>query len=345
MSRGARTTPEARRYVIGRALEEPKTADRTELARKIRRELLAKKIIPPAVSTLKSMVSTARNRKTSPEDQPWHMGTFKLYNPSAVGLAEIVAAYRFAARHDAALTIRQAKWIGRLSAVPKRLFPDFSDEEVTTWLIIWACDYADDEVWSEVAKEPLNTADLDSLLAEDPDLRERMRRGKFPGSFMSESAASSRLKYAWYDPAKLRARFGAHGSIWASYLRGFDMNGQSLLRDLENKPANRERTIERLKRHLLKGREMARLLEEWDIESRQSIQSEFEQLIQSHTEQLLQLAPEVMQDLKNQEETHMAKFDAEEVASVMKPSLEEIGALCRQPTKKKGMSKGTREAK
>jgi len=165
MSRGSRTTQETKRYVIRRTLEEPKTADRIELAKKIRQELLAKKVIPPAVSTLKGMISTARNRKPSPEEQPWHMGTFKQYAPSSVGLSGIMAAYRFAVQHKTTLTIREAKWIGRLSVVAQRMFVTLSDRELGPLLITWALEYAEEEIWSEVSKEPFDTTKLDSWVA------------------------------------------------------------------------------------------------------------------------------------------------------------------------------------
>lgn len=182
MSKGSRTTQDAKRYIIRRALEEPKTADRTELAKNIRQELLAKKTIPPAMSTLKSMISTARNRKLSPEDQPWHMGTFKVYAPSAEGLVAIWKAYRFVIdqrdtlskekspkpdtrESDAMLTIRQAKWIARLDPVVRMLHAHLDEEVLVPLVIDRAVFYAEHELLCEVTKTPFNTETIDGNLA------------------------------------------------------------------------------------------------------------------------------------------------------------------------------------
>jgi len=182
MSRGARTTQDAKRYVIRRAVEDPKT-DRTELAKKIRQELFAKRIIPPAISTLKSMISTARNRKSSPEDQPWHMGTFKVYAPSAGGLVAIWKSYRFVIdqrarldkedpilklatiESDAMLTLREVKWIARLDPVVRMIYTGLDEEVLVPSVISWALSYAEDEILSEVMGTPFNPQTLDGNLA------------------------------------------------------------------------------------------------------------------------------------------------------------------------------------
>lgn len=156
------------------------------------REELAEKMVAeidwptkePAVEVLVRKISHYRQlhrqrRVDSPLDQPWHMGTLELekYPQTPEGLAAVIAAYRFAAQHDATLTIRQAKWIGRLHAVPKRMWPELTDKELLPLLIYWALNYASTEVWSEVSKDPFVTTPLDYWLVTDypPPPREGYR--------------------------------------------------------------------------------------------------------------------------------------------------------------------------
>jgi len=135
----------------------------------VAREPLADKMIAeidwgakaPEPEVLWKKISKYRNREPNPQDQPWHIGAlndsaFKdsltsLTSPE--GLAAVVGACRFAARRDATLTIRQAKWIGRLSAVPKQVFPELDDKEILHLLIFWALQYASAEMLSEVLGE------------------------------------------------------------------------------------------------------------------------------------------------------------------------------------------------
>jgi hypothetical protein len=107
----------------------------------------------PGEETLMRMISEERNKDPNPEDQPWHFGTLNDYPLSPEGLKAVLEAYWFADRHGATLTIREAKWIGRLCAVPK-MFPRLRDKDVIPWLISWGCDCADEEVLSEASGDP-----------------------------------------------------------------------------------------------------------------------------------------------------------------------------------------------
>jgi hypothetical protein len=153
-----------KKYVSGRASREPGTP-RDELAEKLKEELRKMNRTPPAKSTMRKMISAARIREPSPQDQPWHLGTIKQYSHAPVGIAAIMGASRFAAEHKATLTIREAKWISRLGVTAQRMYPPLRDRELGPLLIFWAIAYAHDEIWSEVSGEPFNTTMLDSLVA------------------------------------------------------------------------------------------------------------------------------------------------------------------------------------
>ena len=161
--------PDVKVYVIKRALQERNALEEGKLTldtlvKRISQELKNDKKTPPAPSTMKKTISKVRNREPSPEDQPWHMGTFKVYTPSAVGLAAIMEAYRFALVNKATLTIRQAKWIARLRPVLEVTL-GLSRRELVALSILLGIDYARDEMLSEVTGEPLDTTANDQQLA------------------------------------------------------------------------------------------------------------------------------------------------------------------------------------
>ena len=169
MSKGPRIKPEVRQHVIKRALQERKALDEEKLTldtlvKRITRELKNDKKTPPAPSTMRRMLTDTLNREPSPEDQRWHMNTFKVYGPSSAGLAAIMKAYRFALCHGASLTIRQAKWISRLSEPVKAIY-GLPENELAALNIIHAIDYARDEVLSEVMGKPFDSTTRDTELA------------------------------------------------------------------------------------------------------------------------------------------------------------------------------------
>jgi hypothetical protein len=169
MSKGPRIKPEVRQHVIKRALQERKALDEEKLTldtlvKRITRELKNDKKTPPAPSTMRRMLTDTLNREPSPEDQRWHMNTFKVYGPSSAGLAAIMKAYRFALCHGASLTIRQAKWISRLSEPVKAIY-GLPERELTALTIFRALGYASDEVLSEVMGRPFDSTDRDTELA------------------------------------------------------------------------------------------------------------------------------------------------------------------------------------
>ena len=174
MGRGPKIEKAVKDHIISRVMGDHETP-RDDLSVKLEGEIRKMGYAPPERSTMKKMISAVRNREPNPEDQPWHMGTLSdpAFNDSPIsrmspeGLAAVLGAYRFAAQHNATLTIRMAKWIGRLSVTAQRMFPTLSDRELGPMLIVWATEYVGEELWSEVSGEAFNTTRVDHLLAMD----------------------------------------------------------------------------------------------------------------------------------------------------------------------------------
>jgi hypothetical protein len=198
MGRGPGIHPDDEKYIIGRALDKKNLNMRAEdLAKKVQKELLninKSKRKPPAVSTMTKMISRTRHRAPSPEEAPWHMGTFNIYAPSAVGLATIAKAYRFALRHKVALTIRQARWIARLRPFVEAMYGEppgkLEEDSLVALSIIWGCSYANDEIWHEVIGEAFDTTELDRSLVLG-----------LAGTYYSSDRLSPVNQYYWEEEA------------------------------------------------------------------------------------------------------------------------------------------------
>ncbi len=120
----------------------------------------------PTEDTLIKMISEVRNEEREAEDKPWHMGFLNGYPQSPEALAGIIGAYQFAVEHSATLTNREARWIGRLSAVARQMFPALSDRELGPLLIVWGLEYAEGEMQSIESRERLfDTTELDYWVA------------------------------------------------------------------------------------------------------------------------------------------------------------------------------------
>jgi len=124
----------------------------------------------PSLSTVQKVLATVRKQKTlRPEDRPWSMGTLNEY-PIAPDTIPIVLdvwkfreeqIYRFkfdgieVPDHDRNhLTIRQAKWVNRLSHLEMPGVMDNGNIGDLSWI---ASIYADNERISELTCNPLNT--------------------------------------------------------------------------------------------------------------------------------------------------------------------------------------------
>ena len=107
-----RSLPKGCRALISSVALDRPNVDRAELANELP-DILKKAGFgkPPTKTTLEKMISKARNG-TSLEDGPWHIGTLKEYPIAPEALPLVLAIAR---QHM--LTIRDAKWVGRLYCV------------------------------------------------------------------------------------------------------------------------------------------------------------------------------------------------------------------------------------
>lgn len=117
----ARVTPDAKAYIINRALEYPRI-QRSELARKLQGELKAKRYDVPALEVLERWISKYRNNPSDPEDGPWSIGKLRDWEipPETLSIVLKVAAYSKQKR-GRPLSIREAQWVARLSAMEHRI--------------------------------------------------------------------------------------------------------------------------------------------------------------------------------------------------------------------------------
>ncbi len=158
--------------VIWRIYHNDTKLNAKEVAYQLRQELgekKSKKYSWPSDVYVRKCIAKLKSEKPSPEDQPWHMGTLDQYPLSPEALKTVIQAHWFAVEHGSKLTIREAKWIGRLSAVPE-MFPELKDKEAIPWLIRHGCEYAELEAWSEAsggAFEPYIPGDPEDYLMDE----------------------------------------------------------------------------------------------------------------------------------------------------------------------------------
>jgi hypothetical protein len=114
--------PYVRAYVKRRALKEPDT-ERGKLAHRLAQEIPrlphTPRPVSPAISTMKKMISQARNTDPNPEDSPWHMTTLKKFPIVPEALPYVLEAWLLSLREGFPLTIREAEWVSRLYALFK----------------------------------------------------------------------------------------------------------------------------------------------------------------------------------------------------------------------------------
>ena len=127
--------------------------------------------VVPSEDTLVKMISKARNRKIEPIDKPWHLGTLGSedhsigsvdYSITPAALPMVVEVKR----RYVDLTIREALWISRLSALAAALNREQpgSPGEMLQRLYLWAMVYAAEERVCKVANLDFDTSVLDALL-------------------------------------------------------------------------------------------------------------------------------------------------------------------------------------
>lgn len=90
----------------------------------------------PSRETINKIISSTRN-SNDPEDSPWSMSALADYDIPAEAVPVVMKAWTKALKDDKPLTIRQARWIGRLYYLLK--------DKGTNFLIDRALEYANRE--------------------------------------------------------------------------------------------------------------------------------------------------------------------------------------------------------
>lgn len=107
------------------------TKKRTELAEELKPMIEAKGRPSPTIETMEKIISKMRNQRDS-QDNPWSVAALAYYDIPPEVLPVVMKVWAKALRCDITLTIRQVKWIARLSCI-------LSNEEQ---LIVSALGYA-----------------------------------------------------------------------------------------------------------------------------------------------------------------------------------------------------------
>jgi len=115
----ARITSDGRAHIVTRALEHPRI-QRTELARKLQNELEAMGHDMPQLEVLERMISEFRNTPSNPLDKPWSVITLAEHDIPPEALPKVLEIFIDKLKSEGVhLTIREARWIARLSFVLK----------------------------------------------------------------------------------------------------------------------------------------------------------------------------------------------------------------------------------
>jgi hypothetical protein len=139
----ANITPEGRAIIASRALGHPRI-QRTSLAEKLQEELEAMGQDVPKLEVLERMISSFRNHEThDPQEKPWSIATLADYPIPPQALPAVLKAYKAQAEKGRPLTIRQAKWVSRLSAIeePLKSAVMLAEMERLAELLGWKKDY------------------------------------------------------------------------------------------------------------------------------------------------------------------------------------------------------------
>lgn len=107
---------QAEAIIIEHALKRPREK-RTPLAKMIQEEMERKGYDVPEIEVLERKISKYRNHAADdPQDKPWSIATLDTLPISPQALPIVLKEYKRHVDEGSAFTIRQAKWIARLSA-------------------------------------------------------------------------------------------------------------------------------------------------------------------------------------------------------------------------------------
>jgi hypothetical protein len=123
---------------------------------------------PPEIEVLERKISRYRNLPVGHEEQPWSLGSLGQYPIPAAALPTIVDMVIGSA--PSTLSIREAKWIGRLHAVQSLMSCEgLEGREKLSRLVEWARIYAANELLSKWAGEDsFDSRFLDSAMSMRP---------------------------------------------------------------------------------------------------------------------------------------------------------------------------------
>ncbi len=136
MSRGPRIKDWVKWYIREQALRN-RAEPRDLVAERIEEYLADKE--PVSHDTLLKMISSARN-SNDPEDKPWSVSAIADSDIAPSALPIVMNAWAKGVIEDAPISIRQAKWVARLSSIY-----DGKTHTSLEWLIVKASEYANRE--------------------------------------------------------------------------------------------------------------------------------------------------------------------------------------------------------
>lgn len=149
----AKITDENQAMIMQYALKTPRIP-RTKLAEQLQTELDWEGP-SPEVEVLERKISWFRNHATDgPQDKPWSTATLDKYPIPPESLPAVLRVWKSCIEKEVGLTIREAKWVARLSAIQQ-------DIEKLSFI---ASRYARTELMFEIINRPFESIGLDRLL-------------------------------------------------------------------------------------------------------------------------------------------------------------------------------------
>jgi hypothetical protein len=187
----AKIPPQSLLIIMRRALEYPRRP-RTTVAEDLQKELQREHHDVPELEVLERKISNFRNHEiNSPLDDPWYVSTLPQYEIPPESLPRVLELFIEKIRTEAVhITIREARWIGRLAFVIK-------DNE-----LLWR--YALSYVWTEKA---LADTGLEATeIRGDRNLYEDMRGKDFSSDEVDDFRQKERLAKAKQRLMEIRSR-------------------------------------------------------------------------------------------------------------------------------------------
>lgn len=230
--------PSIKNLIFAKALKD-KGMPRLALAIELRNLIEEMGEIPPTEETIMRLISKARNHPASPLDEPWSIGTLAEYDITPEAFPKIVEIQNLRRNVEKPLTIREAKWVGRLYTLSSNL----------TELDALSTYYSMREISSEISGIPCDTLSVDNFVLEAPIAAALILLSTVypisPGEDMVKDVykMEDMLDLQLERPDFTGTAFTTYGSLLASYIE------KGIYKNLSK---------EELKQDVLKIREMAK---------------------------------------------------------------------------------------